>query len=194
MKQGAATEGRPYSCSRPRPILEGGPFSRPIRTVQRTITYGFRDVIGINGFATLKVCNGPAHFENAIVSSRGESEPMHRILEHLFAVGIDLAVRTDHARRHGRVRKDFLARKATMLSLACLNHALPNRSRAIRLRSSLAPQLTKLHGGDVNVDVDAVQQWSRDATNVSLDLSYRAATLAHRVIEKTTRTRIHGCR
>ena len=103
---------------------------------------------------------------------------------------IDLAVRTNHARCHGGVRKDLILREATVLSLTCGDDALSNRCRTICFRSSLAAQLAKLHSGHVNVNVDAIEEWARNATNVALDLSLRTAALARRVIPKTTRARV----
>ena len=44
-----------------------------------------------------------------------------------------------------------------MLSLTCIDHTLANQSRAVGFRRGLATQLAKLHGGYVDMDVDAVQ-------------------------------------
>jgi len=68
------------------------------------------------------------------------------------------------------------------LSLSRGYDALSNRCRAIGFGSSLATQLTKLHSGYVDVNVDAIEKWSGDATNVTLDLRQRAATLTRRII------------
>ena len=73
-------------------------------------------------------------------------------------------------------------REATMLSLARGDDTLSNYRRAICFRSSLATQLAKLHSGYVDVNVDAIEKWSGDATNVTLDLRQRAATLTRRII------------
>src|SRR4051794_6725518 len=104
---------------------------------------------------------------------------------------INLTIRTNHARRHGGVRKDLLAREAVMLSLARCDDALSNNCRAICFGSSLTTQLAKLHGGYVDVNVDTIEERSGDATNITLDLSQRAAALTRGIIPEAARTGIH---
>ena len=43
---------------------------RPIGSIERTVTNGFRDVIGIDHIAALQVSDGAADFQNPIVGTR----------------------------------------------------------------------------------------------------------------------------
>src|SRR5689334_18689742 len=78
-----------------------------------------------------------------------------------------------------------------MLSLARLNHTFTNYCRAVRFRRRIAAQLAELHRRHVDVNVDSIQQWPGDLSHVTLDLRQRTATLARRIIPKTTGARIH---
>src|SRR5215467_7706153 len=74
--------------------------SGPIGAVQRAIADSFRNVCRTDFIATFEIRNRAADFENAIVGARGEADALHGALEHSFTLLVDLAMQTNHARRH----------------------------------------------------------------------------------------------
>src|SRR5688572_23764584 len=86
-------------------------LSRPICPVQRAVAHRFRHVRWTDVFAAFEIRNGAADFQDAIVGAGGEAETLHRALEHLFALRVDLAVHADHARCHAGVAENAFATK-----------------------------------------------------------------------------------
>ena len=79
------------------------------------------------------------------------------------------------------------------LLLAGVNYAAANGGGIFSVEWWITGQLTKFHCRHIDVNIDSIQQWSGDAADVTLNLSWRATTLARRVIPEAARTRVH-CR
>src|SRR5689334_9564341 len=75
-------------------------WSRPVSTIQRTITNGFGDMHGADSFGAFEIGDCAAYFQNAIVGARGETDTLHCGFQQAFAGGIDPAMSANHARSH----------------------------------------------------------------------------------------------
>src|ERR1044072_549770 len=102
-----------------------------------------------------------------------------------------MTVRANHARRHCRIRKDLFPREASMLTLASFDYTPAYHCRAVSFGSSLTTQFTKLHGRHVDVNIDPIKQWTRDFSDVTLNLIWRTTALACRIVPKAAGARIH---
>jgi hypothetical protein len=71
------------------------------------------------------------------------------------------------------------------LAVAGFDHALADGGRVFRVGRRVASQIAKAHGGDVNVDVDAIQERPGDATDVALNLQRRAEAFAGWVVPES---------
>src|SRR5688572_21065172 len=111
----------------------------------------------VDSLAALEVGDGATDFKNAIVRAGGEAEASHRALEHSFAGRVDVAVGANHARSHGGVREDLFVFESTQLTLACFDYTIANYGGAISFRRIIACELTKLHGRDVDMNVDSIE-------------------------------------
>ena len=91
---------------------------------------------------------------------------------------------------HLRVRVDFpFSREALRLQGAGFQHTFAHRGGI--LRSSRAAQFLVLYRGNFDVNIDAVDEWTGNFGNVSLNLRRRAVALARGVSEKSAGARIH---
>src|SRR6266478_5869710 len=98
------------------------------------------------------------------------------------------AMLANHLRHHLGVRISlFLAVKSFELSVSRRDH--PDRSGIFRRR--WRSQFLVFHGGNLNVNVNAVQQRSWNLRNVSLNHRRRAVALPRRVAKIAARARIH---
>src|SRR5205085_5171218 len=115
-----------------------------------------------------EVGNGARDLQDAVVRARAQALLHHGALQQALAFGREVAEGADLARTHLRIRVNTLARgrEAVELRLACAHHALQYLRRAFRRRS--ATQLFVIHRGNVNVDINAVDQRARDLGEVTL--------------------------
>lgn len=64
----------------------------------------------------------------------------------------------------------MLAMKTLSLSFTRGDYSLTNRIRTVGLRCVFGGQFTKLNGRHIDVDIDPIQQWTRDTSDIALDL------------------------
>jgi len=76
-----------FLSTRSTKITVDDPVLRPICSVERTITYCFGNVIGVDRLGTFQISDRAAHFENPIVGARRQAKPAHCTLQHLLAGG-----------------------------------------------------------------------------------------------------------
>ncbi len=91
--------------------------------------YGFGYVRGLNFVRIFEIGNGPADFQNSIVSARGKSQASHRTFQHAFTFGIDAAMTSNQPRGHRGVCKDPVARETFTLARAGPDNAPANCRR-----------------------------------------------------------------
>src|SRR5919202_4606336 len=168
--------------------------SRPIGSIERAVADRLRDVGGAYLFRPVEVGDGAAHFQDAVVGPRRQTQTCHRLLQHALALRTNPAVLADQARRHLRVREDALARQALALPPARRYHSLTYARRAFAFGRCAVGELLEAHRGDVYVDVYTVEQRPRDAVDVALNLEGRAAALVGRVSPIATHAGVHGGR
>src|SRR5207244_3051695 len=119
-----------------------------------------------------------------------KSQPRDGVLQQLLALFGNLAMLPEELWRHLSVGVNLLlAGKALQLQAAGAQDALAHGGRF--LDGVLAAKLPVLHRGDLNVDIDAVEQGSRDSRDVALDLRRRAMAFARGVAKETARARVH---
>src|SRR6266542_219003 len=140
---------------------------------------------------SFQICDRATDFKNSIISAGRQSQSCHGSLEHLLAVRIDAAMAANHARRHRGVRKYLFAGKALTLAMPGADYSIPNCRRVFRLRRSISRELSKLYGRNIDVNIDAVQQRTRDPADITLNQQRCTTALSSWVIPKSTRTGIH---
>src|SRR6266705_1687617 len=166
--------------------------SGPIRAVQGAVLDGFAQVPRLNARLTVQVRDGPGDLQDAVMRPRRKPEAGDGVFQQLFAFGRNDAVLSNHLRHHLRVCVSLLlAVEPLELSVARGDHALPYRSGI--LRRGGCPQFFVLHGGNFNVNINAIQQRSRDFRNVTLDHRWCAMAFTGGVAEVPARAGIH-CR
>src|SRR6202020_968194 len=82
--------------------------------------------------------------------------------------------------------------EALALPLACRHYAIANLRGA--LSGSIAAQLLILHRGDLDMNVDAIEQRPGDFGDIALNHGRRAHALAGLVVEVSAWTWVHGRR
>jgi hypothetical protein len=78
------------------------------------------------------------------------------------------------------------------LAVAGFDHTLADGSGVVGVGWSVAGEFAKAHGGHVDMNVDAIQQWSGDAADVALNLQRRAAAFARRIVPESARALVRG--
>src|SRR5437868_1615571 len=99
---------------------------------------------------------------------------------------------TNHTWCHRGVRKYLFPGKTLKLALPRADYSIPNGRRAFRIRRSVSRKFAKLNGGHIDVNIDAVQQRTRDAADITLNQQWCTTALPSWVIPKAARTGIHG--
>src|SRR5438874_2370712 len=93
------------------------------------------------------------------------------------------------SRAHLRIRDDSPAAKARVLTLTSSSHAAPDVRR--RLGRWVAAKLLRSEGRSFDVQIDAIEQRTRDPSAVAANVGGGASTLAAGVREEPTRARVH---
>src|SRR5579885_70092 len=163
----------------------------PVVPVERPILDGLRDVRGGDGFGAIEVGDRAGDLENAVVGAGGEAEAGHGTLKQALAVRRDVAVFPDLARAHLRVAVNLFSFEALQLALARLDDARADFRRTFSART--LPQFAVLHGGHVDVDIDAVEQRPGNFRDVALNHRRGTGALARRIVEEPARARVHRC-
>ena len=119
-----------------------------------------------------QVRHGPGDFEDPRIGPGRHAEPFDGGFQQPVAFRIQPAVPIQFAGSHPGVGLDTGACETGLLRRPRGNHAATYRGRAVGRPTG--GQLAVLDGGDVDLNVDAVQQRSRDAGPVALNLGRRA--------------------
>jgi len=130
---------------------------------------GFRQVFGPR-----QVGDGAADLEDAVVGTGGEPQPGDGVTEEPLDRLRERAVPTEIARGHVGVGVETRPLpEALALADSGQLHPLPDRDA--RLRRVGSDEVTVIYRRDLEVDVDAVEQRTRDAGPVALDVDVGAA-------------------
>lgn len=154
-------------------IAEGtGPArSIPVIPIQTAILDRLGEVFGGHRLRPAQIGDSARHFEDAIMCPRRKSHPPHGHLEGSLARVIQPADFAQNVGWHMRV-----VESAALLNQSRLQDPCPHLGRG--LARAFGPHLLVSHGGDFNMEVDAVQEGAADFTEVTLDFGAGAAALA----------------
>ncbi len=129
----------------------------------------------VGGGAEVSDCTGD--FADFVVGAGAEAELGHCLFEEHFTGLVEFAVFSYLAMAHSRVSHSGCAGVAVAeaggLDFACSGYALADGG-GVELAGFVA-ELLEAYGGDVDVDIDAVDEWAGDFGDVFFDLSRRAA-------------------
>jgi hypothetical protein len=125
----------------------------------------------------IKVGHGASDFENSVVSASGKAHAADGHFEGALAGIIE-----------GADGADLAGGYAGVLEAACLLHRArlldPGANIGRRLGGGGAAQFFERQGGDLNVNIDAVEQGSTDLAEIVLDLTRGTAALARGIAKK----------
>src|SRR5262249_36773189 len=110
------------------------PSLGPIRSVQRPVLDGLGNMLAFDLRAAVDVGDGAGDLENPVVGASAQALLLHGPLQHAFALRTQVAVGSNLARPHLRVRINALAAgcKTIELNLARAQHPLADLRRALR--------------------------------------------------------------
>src|SRR5438309_8148653 len=141
--------------------------SSPVGAIQRSILDGLAEMSWLYAYSAVQVRDRARYLQDTVVCPCGKPQPRNRVFQQLLALGCNRAVLADHLRHHLRVRIGlFLAVKSFELSISRGDHALPDGSRILRRR--WRSQFLVFHRGNLDVNINAIQQWPRNLRNVAL--------------------------
>src|SRR5205823_1088456 len=133
---------------------------RPVAAVERPVLDGFGDVRGADGLGALEVGDGTRDFQNAVVGAGAQTQAGHGVFEQAFALGGNIAIFADLSGAHLGVAVNLFTLVALELAAPGRHHPRANLVGGVAAR--VVPQLAVLDGGHVDMDVNAVEQRSRD--------------------------------
>ena len=134
---------------------------RPQIPVESAVLDGFADVLGEDRFGASEIGDGAGDFEDAVVGAGAEVQFRHGHFHHPFRGFFELAMALDELRGHAGVATRLpVFGEACALHFAGFFHALADRGGSFA--GDVARHLAILHGGDFDVDVDAVEEWAGD--------------------------------
>lgn len=143
--------------------------------VQCAVLDGLGHVRALDILAAVQVGDGPGDLEDAGVGPGAQTETLHGLFEQPARFGINRAVPSDLPAAHLGVAADLSTLEALRLNRPRLFHTsqhLLGGGSVLHCR-----QVPVRYGGHVQVDVDAVQERTRNLAPVLPDLAERAAAL-----------------
>ena len=164
----------------------------------RPILQRFREVVGLDGVAAVEVGDGAGELEDAVKGAGAELELGHRRLHERFARLVELAVLAHLGRSHvgvGLVQQAPVALRREGIFGQGLGEAVAldgaggldaSANGAAGLAEAVGEELVVIDAGDVDVDVDAVEEGAGDALLVAGDGSRTTSTFFLRVIGPAT--------
>src|SRR2546423_14507823 len=119
----------------------------------------------------------------------------HGPFKQAFAIGREFTERTNVTRSHLRIAIELLAlarRESGQLNFTGTDYAVANLGGTFWFGAG--PQLLIVHGWNVDMNINAVEQRTRHLRHVSLNNQGRAMALAGSIVKVSARTRIHPTR
>jgi len=135
----------------------------------------------LDGLASGQVGDGPRHLEDAGVGADGESEAVGDHLEPLLALLVDGAEAADVPRLHLGIGVQAEGAQAAELEFAGAVDAVADRPACFSV--ARIGELLVADAGDLDVQVDAVEQRSGEARALALDHRRGAGAVVLRVAE-----------
>src|SRR5438552_15008582 len=140
----------------------------PVGTVKRAVLDSFAEMFGFDGIRGVEIGDGAGDFEDAVVGASGEAEASDGVFQKFFTVGGDGTLFADEARGHLGVGVGFLfGRETSGLAIARGDDARADGC-GIFARGRCA-EFFVFYGGDLDVDVNAVEERAGNFCDVALD-------------------------
>jgi hypothetical protein len=117
----------------------------------------------------LQIRNRPGDFENAVVHARSQSLLLHCSFQEPLSIRAQFAVDADLPRGHLCIGINFIAGLPEAHPLQFPRRDYPSANLRRALGCFPTAQLLVLHGGDLNMNFDAVKQRPGDLGHVPLD-------------------------
>jgi hypothetical protein len=157
--------------------------SGPVIAVEAAVLDGFGEVLGGDVGGMIEVGDGAGDFEDAVVGAGGEAHAADGHFEGAFAGIIEGADAADIAGGHAGV-----VEAAGVLHGAGLFDTGADDGGGFG--SGVAAEFLEGDGGDLDMDIDAVEQGTADLAQIVLDLARGTAALAGGIAEKAALVRI----
>lgn len=173
-------------------VLFIGPVDSPLlpeRPIERSVVDGFAEVVAVDVVAGGEVGDGAADAEDFVVGSGGQAHLFHRRLQQRFGVGFQFAVFADLGRGHAAVQSQRVLAEATLLHFSRGLHVGLHLLAAGSDR--LIGELPEGDWGDFDMDIQAIEQWAADPTDIAFDLQRVAFALPLRIAAITAGAGVH---
>src|SRR5690242_14050129 len=163
----------------------------PVGAVEGAVLDGLAEVLGLEGGGGIEVGDGAGDFEDAVMGTGGEAEAGDGVFEELFAFGRDGAVLANEPGSHLRVGVGlFFGGEALALLFTGGDDAGANGGGIFA--GGWRAKLLVFHGGDFDVDINAVEKRAGNFGDVALDHGRSAVTFARGIAEIAARAGVHG--
>jgi len=144
------------------------------RSVQRSVLNGFQKMMRLDILLPVQIGDGSCYLQYPVIGPGTESQLPDRACQKFFAGIIQFAILLDVSWPHEGIGVYTVAGVAIQLPLSCGDDALPDGRRGLgRLRRA---QVLIPHGGHLDVEVDSIQDGSRDVAPVALHQVGAAST------------------
>jgi hypothetical protein len=143
-------------------------------------------VRGVDVIGAGQVSDGASQFQDAVIRAGGELQLLDGGFEQALAGLVQTTEIPDLGGTHIAVEGGAIGLEACRLPGTCLADALADLGRG--LTQATVSQFLVFDAGDLEVDVDAVEQWARDALLVAGDGRGRAGALLDRIPGKAAGT------
>ena len=138
-----------------------------------------------------QICDGARHLQNPIVRPSRQAQLVDRPFQQSFALLVDRTVAANVAGGHMGVAEQLgVAFEAGQLPLTGGVDPFAYRSGGFTRR--LAHQVVEGDSGDLDVEIDPVEEGAGDAGAVALDRQRGAGALVARVVQVAAGAGIHG--
>jgi|SRR5579863_9987746 len=145
-------------------------------------------MIGRDKLTARQISNSPCQLENAMIGSRREVQLLHRRLHEFFSGRLNFAKGAYLGWPHFGIAGDFCAFETLQLAFAGRLHPLPNGFRVLDL--PFISQFLIIHAGNLDMDINTIEQRATDAFLVARDSSGGASAFFNRVGVKTAWTSV----
>jgi two-component sensor histidine kinase len=149
-------------------------------------------MLGLDLLARFEIRNRARDPQDPVVGASREPQPRDCVLHQLLTFPIQFAKTTERARRHLGIAENAEGLETARLALPSGENALPDGRRFFAFL--VLGQFFVFHGGNLDVQIDPVEQRTGDSRKITLDQGRRAIAFVQRVAGITARAGIHGRR
>jgi hypothetical protein len=151
--------------------------------IKASVLDRLRDVRGADRRFPGQICYGPGDLQDPAVGAGGESQPVDGHFDEPARLLVERTDGPDLTVGHAGVEQGFVSGKTVFLDLPGLFDADPDVGGGVARFPGR--QIAVADRGDLDMDVDPIQQWSGDPALILADLLGRAAAGTAPVAEIT---------